>query len=163
MMLFELEYASLVAERLAVGLEPCCERIAIAGSIRRRRPQVKDIDLVLIPCSINGLGIILHRHGEILTKKTFDASTKIIKYRFEGLPVDIYIADKETWPMLLLVRTGSASHNQRLAMLAKSKGLQFKANGEGILDGAGQRISGDTEQSIFAALGLEYVPPEERK
>jgi DNA polymerase/3'-5' exonuclease PolX len=48
-------------------------------------------------------------------------------------------------------------------MLAKRKGLQFKANGEGILDSEGQRVSGDTEESIFEALGLDYVAPEERE
>jgi DNA polymerase (family 10) len=166
--MYDLDYASLVAERLVAGLEPCCERITVAGSIRRRRPQVKDIDLVVIPTTISALGMALLRRGEILTKKRLDSSTKIIKFRYRNassgsVPVDIYIADRETWSMLLLVRTGSATHNQRLAMLAQSKGLQFKANGDGILDGDGRRISGDTEASIFAALGLDYVPPEERE
>jgi len=77
--------------------------------------------------------------------------------------VEIYIANTETWPMLLVVRTGSASHNQMLAMRARSMGLKFKANGEGILDGDGRRVSGETEESIFEALGLEGVPPEERE
>lgn len=161
--MYDLEYAIRIAERLIALLEPHCERIAVAGSIRRKRPQVKDIDLVVIPSSISALGVALLRHGEILTKGRLDNGTKIIKYRFKGGPVDIYIANEETWPMLLLVRTGSANHNQRLAILAKKKRLAFKANSEGILDDDGRRMSGDTEASIFAALGLDYVPPEERE
>lgn len=161
--MYELGYATEMAERLAAILEPCCERIAIAGSIRRKRPQVKDIDLVLIPSNISALGITLLRHGEILNKKRLDSKTRIIKYRFHGIPVEIYIANAHTWPMLLLVRTGSASHNQMLAMRARAMGLRFKANGEGILDGEGRRVSGETEESIFEALGLEWVPPGERE
>jgi len=42
-------------------------------------------------------------------------------------------------------------------------GLKFKANGEGILDGNGRRISRETEESIFEALGLEWVPPEKNE
>lgn len=167
--MYDLDYATLLAERLVAGLEPCCEKPpVVVGSIRRKRPRIKDIDLVLIPTTISALGMALLRRGEILTKKRLDSSTKIISFRYRSaasgpVPVDIYIADKETWPMLLLVRTGSASHNQRLAMLARSKGLQFKANGEGILDSDGRRVSGDTEESIFEALGFQYVPPENRE
>lgn len=161
--MYNLDYASLVADRLVAGLAPHCERIMVVGSVRRGKLVVRDVDLVVIPNSINALGIALLRHGEILTKKRLDSNTKIIKYRFEGLPIDIYIADRQTWPMILLVRTGSASHNQRLAMLAKRQGLHFAADGQGILDADGRRISGDTEQSVFAALGLDYVQPEERE
>lgn len=162
-MTFELDYASGIAARFTSIIRPYCDAVAVAGSIRRKRPQVKDIDVVIIVNNLSGLAMALLKRGEILTKKRIDNGTKIIKARFEAVPVDIYIANKETWPMLLLVRTGSASHNKRLAILAKSKGLQFKANGEGILNGDGRKISGDTEESIFAALGLEYVRPEERE
>jgi len=161
--MYELEYAGEMANRLMGILEPCCQRIAVAGSIRRKRPQVKDIDLVIIPNNLSALGITLLRYGEILTKKRLSTKTKIIKYRFHGIPVEIYIANEETWPMLLLVRTGSASHNQVLAMLAKQQGLKLKANGRGIVDAQGNRVSGDTEESIFEALGLEYIPPEKRE
>jgi len=158
-----LGYATEMANRLVALLEPYCERIAVAGSIGRKRPEVKDIDLVIIPHSLSGLGIMLLRYGEILTKKRLDSKTRIIKYRFHGIAVEIYIANPQTWPMLLLVRTGSVSHNQMLAMRARRMGLKFKANGEGILDDEGKRISGDTEESIFEVLGMKYVPPEERE
>jgi len=158
-----LGYATETANRLVALLEPCCERIAVAGSIRRKRSEVRDIDLVIIPNSLSALGITLSRYGEILTKKRIDSKTRIIKYRFRGVLVEIYIANPQNWPMLLLVRTGSASHNQMLAMRARSMGRKFKANGEGILDADGRRISGDTEESIFEALRMKYVPPEERE
>lgn len=161
--MYELECAAQVANRLVRFLEPYCERIMVVGSIRRLRPQIKDIDLLAIASSLGGLAMALIKHGEILTKRRIDNCTKIIKYRFEAVPIDIYIADVNTWPMILLVRTGSASHNQRLAMLAKRQELHFAADGQGILDSDGRRISGETEESIFEALGLDYVAPEERE
>jgi DNA polymerase (family 10) len=160
---FHLESATRIANRLVEILGPYCERIEVVGSIRRRKKMIHDIDLVVIPNSISGLGMALMRHGQLLTKKRIDSKTKIIKGRYQLMPVDIYLADEQTWPMLLLVRTGSAEHNQKLAMLAKRKGLHFAADGQGILDGDGKRISGDTEVSIFEALGLEWVPPEGRE
>ena len=161
--MFTLDYASGIAARLTSIIRPYCDAVVVAGSIRRRRPQVKDIDLVVIPNSLSGLAMALLKRGEILTKKRLDSKTKIIKAHFEGVPVDIYLADKETWATILLIRTGSADHNKRLAMKAKRLDLHLKANGEGILDGDGRKISGDTEQSIFAALGMEWVPPEKRE
>lgn len=165
MKMYELDYASNLAARLTSVIRPYCDAVAVAGSIRRKKPKVKDIDMVIIPNSLTGLVTMLVRLSaiEFLTKRRIDSKTKIIKVRFHTILVDIYLADKETFPMIFLVRTGSAGHNQMLAGLAKKKGLKFKANGEGILDGDGRRISGDTEESIFEVLGLEYVPPEERE
>jgi len=130
-----LGYATEMANRLVALLEPYCERIAVAGSIRRKRPEVKDIDLVIIPNSLSGLGITLLRYGEILTKRRLDSKTRIIKYRFRGVLVEIYMANPQTWPMLLLVRTGSVSHNQ---MRGKSKGLCREVP----IQGWGRRVSG---------------------
>ncbi len=45
----ELEHAQIIASEIIDRLEPCCERLSVAGSIRRRRPLVHDIDLVCIP------------------------------------------------------------------------------------------------------------------
>ncbi|MBA7669483.1 hypothetical protein ES703_77614 [subsurface metagenome] len=69
---------------------------------------------------------------------------------------------EETWATLLLIRTGSKESNIRLATLAQKKGWRLKANGEGLFN-EGQRIAGDTEESIYEALELPYQRPEERR
>jgi DNA polymerase (family 10) len=63
--------------------------------------------------------------------------------------------------MLLLARTGSKEHNIKLAALAKSKGLTFSPH-EGIKRGE-QILASETEEAIFAALGLPYIAPEDRE
>ena len=80
----------------------------------------------------------------------------------ENITVDIYLATPATWATLLLIRTGSAESNIRLSGLAKSKGWHLKASGEGLFDEDDNRIAGDTEESIFSALGIPYLEPNER-
>lgn len=161
--MYELEYAAETANRLVGILEPCCHRIAVAGSIRRKRPQVHDIDLVIIPNNLSALGMTLLRHGEILTKKRIQSKTKIIKYRFKGMPVDIYVADNASFATLLLIRTGSANHNRRLAIKGRELGLRLKADGQGIIDAEGNVIAWRSEEEIFRSLGMDYIRPEERE
>jgi len=156
-MTFHLAHARAVAQGLVQELAPLCQRIEVAGSIRRQRPTVRDIDLVLIPTN-QGL----------LAQKLYDlgcrfGGPKLQRFTYQGLPVDIYIATPQTWATLLLIRTGSARHNLELAQRCRARGWRLKANGEGILDQQGNRIAGDTEESLFQALGIPYKEPWERE
>ena len=87
---------------------------------------------------------------------------KIARVTMEKIDLDVYYATEETWATLLLIRTGSKESNLRLATAAKRKGWRLAASGGGLFDENDQRIAGDTEQSIFEALGLRYPEPWER-
>lgn len=155
-----LERAQKVAEGIVELLSPYCSRPPeIVGSIRRKKAWVNDIDLVLIPKDLWSLHAELTKLGGGKLKMS---GPKILRVMYGSIQVDIYIASEETWATLLLIRTGSEWNNIRLATLAKKKGWQLKANGEGLLNEMGERIAGDTEESIFEALGLRYQAPEER-
>lgn len=153
-----LERAERLADEILERLAPYCSRIQVAGSIRRKAPSPKDIDLVLITRDRWGLDTALLKLGNYKM-----AGKKITRVETDSIPLDIYFADEETWATLLLIRTGSVESNMRLATLAKKRGWQLKANGEGLLNERGERIAGDTERSIFDALGLEYKEPFERR
>ncbi|MFC1910279.1 hypothetical protein ACFLXC_03165 [Chloroflexota bacterium] len=152
--------ASAAAESIKNLLAPFCSRIEIAGSIRRQKPFCRDIDMVLIPVNQGKLLSSLQVLGKINT----GAGKMINLATPSGISVDIYVADEKTWATLLLIRTGSKRHNIKLCSLAKQKGLKLHADGSGLfrLTDA-QRIAGDTEEGIFQALGLRYLPPEERE
>lgn len=167
----ELASARDLAEYIVNRLRPYCDRIEIAGSIRRKRPEVHDIDLVLIPFE----GELIYEvtqmmgapklAGNKLIRLTIP-STGIFKTSPPGITVDIYIATRETWATLLLIRTGSKAHNIKLCKRARSMGMKLHADGSGLTrgwSGDGERIAGDTEESIFNALGMDYIPPEERE
>jgi DNA polymerase/3'-5' exonuclease PolX len=148
----KLEYAEQVAKDIVALLEAHCERIVVAGSIRRCRPDVNDIDLVLIPkdaFAFNLRLLELQKDGLLqpMVKKDGKTATggKIRSYVFKGAQIDFNFATPQTWGTLLLVRTGSKEHNIRLASLAKDRGWKLHASGEGLTDAQGRRVAGDTE------------------
>lgn len=152
----ELEFAKKTAAELMAELSPCTTKIEVVGSIRRRRPQVKDIDLLIIPKDLPLLDCKLRELGCDF------GGPKIRRLVYKGALVDIYIAGDDTWAMLLLVRTGSTAHNKQLAIRAKRLGLHFAADGRGILQD-NKPIAYRSEEEIFQALGLPFKPPEERE
>ena len=164
----ELEKAKAIADDVVEKLKPFCSKIEIAGSIRRRRPNVHDIDLVCIPSNqgqflavLQGLGRIKVGGGQII--RVGMGFTK-------GIDLDIYVATPETWATLLLIRTGSAAHNIRLCSRAKNMGMVLHANGTGLFlleaqgcEGVEVLMANESEEQIFAALGLPYEEPERRQ
>ncbi len=152
-----LERAEKIAAAVVKRLSPYCQRIEVAGSVRRRKPTVADIDFVLIPSDLWNL------HHEIMGMGQVRMSgNKIMRVMVGSTQVDIYVASEETFATLLLIRTGSAENNIRLATLAKKRGWHLAASGDGLFNENGSRIAGDSERSIFEALGLEYREPWER-
>ena len=143
----KLEEARPIGERVKDILSPHCDKIKIVGSIRRGKAFVHDIDMVAIP----------KPETELLLNTVLCSIGTV-----ENITVDIYLATPATWATLLLIRTGSAESNIRLSGLAKSKGWHLKASGEGLFDEDDNRIAGDTEESIFSALGIPYLEPNER-
>ena len=99
----ELLKAQTLAEALKNQLKPYCERIEIAGSIRRKRPLVKDIDLVLIPSNQGRFIFIL---WQMLGAPKL-AGKRLIRCQMPDITLDIYVATPESWATLLLIRTGS--------------------------------------------------------
>jgi len=153
----ELQRAQSIADSVVKRLRPYCTKIEVAGSVRRGRPFVNDIDIVLIPKDPWNLRYEIARLGPIKLR-----GDKIQRVIHDGIQVDIYLADQKTWATLLLIRTGSKNSNIRLTTLAKRKGWKLHASGSGLFDENGQRIAGDSEESIFEALGIPYQRPERR-
>ncbi len=159
----ELEQAEMIAKAVIERLRPFCSRIQVAGSVRRRRPLVNDIDLVIIPFDPWGLNALLPAMGQVTMN-----GARIQRVKTPAADIDIYVATPETWATILLIRTGSVEHNIKLCSLAKSKGMHLHADGSGlfkVIQTYGfreERIAGDSEASIFNALGIPYKEPEER-
>lgn len=165
----ELEKAKAIANEVVDKLKPFCERIVVAGSIRRHKSIVHDIDIVCIPANQGQFIEALKAMGKIEM-----GGEKLIRVKLPSIMLDIYIASPSTWATLLLIRTGSKEHNIKLCSRAKSMGMKLHADGSGLFKLVEQksifgemppreeRIAGDTEQSIFEALKLQYLEPEKR-
>lgn len=134
----------------------------VAGSIRRRKPVVHDVDLVFPPVDQDKIahlkdlcdtcaGVTIHRWGP-----------KMASLTYFGVPFDLYFSTPETFATLLLIRTGSKENNIRLCSIAKAKGWKLHASGDGLFNEKGERIAGNSERSIYEALGLSWQEPWER-
>jgi DNA polymerase/3'-5' exonuclease PolX len=170
----ELIQAQNISQEIIDKLSPFCQpgKCVVAGSIRRRKPFVHDIDIVCIVEHEGPFLAALQSMGKIKS-----GAGKLIRLGMgfsKGIDADIYIATPKTWATLLLIRTGSKEHNIKLCSLARQHGMVLHADGRGLAYPPtvgienGQQfehetfIKCDTEESIFKALGLPYKRPEER-
>lgn len=166
----ELAKAERYADKIAAELAPMCDRIEIAGSIRRRRPNVGDIDLVILPKSGQIPAIkarCLRTQGQIL----MDGDQNFLFLLPGGLQLDIFFArlaipdlfspKPPNFGSLLLCRTGSKDHNIWLVQKAWPHGCRWLPY-EGV-HRDGRIIASETEEEIFTALGLAFIPPEKRE
>jgi DNA polymerase (family 10) len=157
-------FAKAIAEATLLRvklMEGPCEEVEIAGSLRRLRSQVHDIDLVVILKP----GVILDAmqlHQALGNDwRWVKGGAKLIAGNWRGIDVDIYMADEASWWTLVLLKTGSKEHNVRLATLAKRRRWHLHADGGGMTAGD-YRIAGDSEESFFTALGIPYLEPWKR-
>ena len=163
---FPLHQAMPWAQELANAVADFSSRVHIAGSIRRERALVGDVDLVVLDDSTNpwihsaiagriqGLGYFMRTDGP-----------KIQSFAMPERPsLDIYYATPETWGITLLVRTGSAAHNIRLVDRGKRRTPQRHLMvSRGIVDTADNVVASREELDVFTALGLNYIEPEDRE
>jgi len=139
-------------------ISPYVKRGRLAGSIRRNKTFVRDIDIVieLKPNNLDQLKSSLMGLGELRLK-----GDKLIRFiTKDNTQVDIYIATKENYEPLLLIRTGSKEHNIKLTTRALSMNMQLMANG--LIDKKTGKIIATSERDIFKALKMSYIEPEKR-
>jgi DNA polymerase (family 10) len=134
-------------------------RAIIAGSYRRRRETVGDID-ILVTCA-RGSPVIDHfvayEDVDDVLAKGDTRSTVVLR---GGLQVDLRVVPDVSYGAALHYFTGSKAHNIAVRTMAVRKGL--KLNEYGIFRGD-TRIAGRSEEEIFAQVGLPYIPPELRE
>jgi DNA polymerase (family 10) len=158
------------AERVTDVLSeaPAVERCALAGSIRRRKPTVGDVDVLVgsdRPERVVEMFTGWDGHDRVIEAGTGKASV-----RMDGVRVDLRVVDPGEFGAALQYFTGSKDHNVTLRNRAIERDL--KVNEYGVFDVSGveatgervgDRLAGETESGMYEALGLEWVPPELRE
>lgn len=137
------------------------ERIEPAGSIRRMRDTIGDIDILVtssepqdVMSTFVGLPVVDHVLEQGATKSSILSHS--------GAQVDVRVVDPESFGAALQYFTGSKEHNVRLRELAVRRGLRLSEYG--VFDvKTDRRIAGATEEEVYAALGLPLIPPEMRE
>ena len=155
---FKLSVAEAEAEALVAFLRDG-GRVVVAGSYRRRRDTVGDLDVVVTAANGATVGNNLAGYenvGQVLAH----GPTRTTVVLRSGLQVDVRAVPEASYGAALLYFTGSQAHNIALRGLAAHRG--WKLNEYGLFSGK-RRIAGLTEEEIYKKLGLAFIPPELRE
>ena len=139
--------------------EPSVMRLEIGGSLRRCKEVVKDIDLI---ASSSDPKAVMNRFVEDAEVRlvTGHGETKSSVVLHSGISADLRVVDDEQFPYALAHFTGSKEHN--VAMRRRAKERSLKLNEYGLFKGA-TSLKCRSEEDIYQALDLPYIPPELRE
>ncbi len=158
-----LARALAVARHLAETLRARgdVDRIEIAGSLRRMRETVKDVDLLVTsraPARVLETFVTLPSVAAVTAR----GPTRVSVRHQAGLAVDLRVVEPEAFGAALQYFTGSREHNVRTREIASRRGRRLSEYG--VFDErTGQRVAGLTEEDVYAAIGLPWIPPELRE
>ena len=174
---FALPRIRAIADKVVAALSPLCERIEIAGSIRRSRALVGDIDLVILPKDraairarlVPACNVLADGPQNLLVDWAFDGARLQLDIFFAHDGVgDFFAREPSNWGTLLICRTGSKEFNIWFAQQAQRAGYHWNpyrglAKLQGLSSQQQPVAAAATEQELFTTLGLTYIAPEKRE
>lgn len=155
---FKLSVAEAEAEALVSFLRGS-GRVVVAGSYRRRRDTVGDLDVLVTAKDGAAVGDRLAKYENVAQVVAHGPTRTTVMLR-SGLQVDVRAVREESYGAALLYFTGSKAHNIALRGLANQHG--WKLNEYGLFSGK-RRIAGATEEDVYEKLKLAYIVPELRE
>jgi len=155
-----------IVDLVTASLEKCKEidKLEVAGSIRRRKETIGDVDLLATGNKKDWEKIMDFFTGmddvrKIIAKGKTKSSIMLKDYNRQ---VDLRLIEPDQWGSALLYFTGSKEHNIHLRKIAIDQG--YKINEYGLFTtGNGKRMAGDTEKGIYKKLDMQWIPPEMRE
>jgi DNA polymerase (family 10) len=161
---FLLSFAQAAADELGeylLGI-PGLEQVTAAGSLRRGKETVGDLDLLATGTGAEGaIGKFLE-HPKVTEVLGRGANKASVRFGFEGLQVDLRALPKESYGAALQYFTGSKEHNIALRARAQKMGLTLSEYALARIE-TKKPVAGATEEQIYRALGLAWIPPELRE
>ncbi len=158
---YKLTVAAQYAEALESYLAktPGVQKVTVCGSFRRMRETVGDLDILVAARKGGAVMERFTRYDEVKTVLAHGETRSSVRLK-SGLQVDLRLVPTESYGAALHYFTGSKAHNIAVRRLAQARNL--KLNEYGVFRGK-KRIAGETEESVFAAVKLPFIPPELRE
>ena len=159
---FLLSFATTLAEELkqALAAAPGVAAVEAAGSLRRGRETVGDLDLLVTGQAPEAALEIFVQHPEVREVLARGSNKASAQFGVEGIQVDVRTLPEESFGAALQYFTGSREHNVVLRTRAVRRGLSLNEYG---LTRDGVVVAARTEAEIYAQLGLAWIPPELRE
>ena len=173
-----LAEADRIAAEVVDLLRPYTTRIEVAGSVRRRKPDVGDLEFVAVPAFMEArAGLFDHERLDTLSmaldghaiprtvlaphpRKAWGDRYKKMLHVKSGLQVDLFIVRPPAcFSVLYLIRTGSADFSRRVVTALLANGMRC-SDGRILRDN--EVVDCPDEQTFFNLAGMKYLPPEER-
>lgn len=165
MMMMTYAEASILADRVIQDLSPHCLRISIAGSVRRKRPECRDIEVVAIPKPYqvglfeSGIATVVNQWPKVKGELPCKYTQRMLP---EGIKLDLFFATSLNWGLILAIRTGSAEYSHKVLARGWSN-LGYHGEGGMLIGPDGEEVIIAEEQDLFNLLGIDYCPPEQRE
>lgn len=161
-----LEQAEAIAFRLLLDLGPHCDQIEVAGSVRRKRPTIGDIEIVCIPkpydaspLFASGLATVVNQWPKVKGELPCRYTQRLLP---EGIPLDLFMVDPNGFGLQLAIRTGSAAWSHQVLAKAWVR-AGYHSEGGLLRRSNGTVVPARSERELFDRIGLPWVAPEERE
>lgn len=177
-----LEAAREIGERL----KPFCERLTIAGSLRRGKAEVGDVELLFVSRTESRPDGLFERKNIDLALEEIDRlvaigmlakrpninghtcwgeTNRLAVHVGTGVPVDLFRTTEPHWFVSLVIRTGPAEHNIRMITAAAERGLKLHAyaSASGFTDRHGNEVPCTSEPDVFRLCGVPWREPKDRR
>lgn len=184
---YKLKEAKEVAEDIATKLSPACSLLEIAGSIRRKKELVGDVEIIYVPLILEGIidgelnlhhtkinkseekihellvqGVLSYRYKKNGTR-SFGERVKLLIHNQSQMPVDLFCCAPKEWANNLVSRTGGKQTNITIASHAKRMGWNWLPFNNGFIHKTTKEVHHTkSEREIFEFVKLPYLEPWER-
>jgi len=148
-----------IAEEIKEGLSWYCKRVEIAGSIRRKKKECKDIEIVAIPDTSKAYSLkrVLDKYYRL--KGSFPGKYLRLQ-RDDGVFIDLFFCNEDNWWVIFVIRTGNADFSHFL--VSRARRLGYQVDHGFIFDGNGEPFEIASEEELFVILKMNWIPPEKR-
>ena len=158
--------AIVIANDTMAELAPYCERIEIAGSIRRKKDEVGDIEIVAIPKPYeidmfeDGLAAVVNQWEKVKGNMQYGKCKYTQRILPAGIKLDLFFAEPGNWGLIYAIRTGSAEYSHKV--LASGWVKRGYKSIEGYIHSGTLKIETPEEEDLFKISNVAWVKPEMR-
>ena len=161
-----LAQAEMIAAKMAAKLRPHCIQIEIAGSVRRKRPTIGDIEIVCVPkpydaspLFASGLATVVNQWPKVRGELPCKYTQRRLP---EGIALDLFMVEPAGFGLQLAIRTGSAAWSHEVLAKAWVR-AGFHSEGGLLRRRDVSVVPVKSERQLFDLISLPWTPPEQRE